>query len=217
MNPLRVELTTANNFDPYRADYQIFLKKVEADESPAAINMGNEDNVGFLFSVNSLKRWTNNNGEIALLYDNLTENIVGVSAVETLYINSLLGSGGNRCWLLPAYRSTNEITTYLLNANFDWCKQNDKVGMVLTFNDHNKWIYDTIKKLSTNSGATLGTVWSKWWNDCIVLPHRIRYFNTRQWAIIKPINRVACLELAEDINSRYGVRDRPFIQMEKVT
>jgi hypothetical protein len=215
MNPLRVELTTANSFNPYRADYQVFLKKVEANESPAAINMGKEDNVGFLFAVDNLKRWTNDNGEIALLYDVLTENLVGVSAVEPLYINPLLGSGGNRCWLLPDYRSNNEITTYLLNANLNWCKQNDKVGMVLTFNDHNKWIYDTIKKLSTNSGATLGTVWSKWWNDCITLPHRIRYFNTRQWAVIKPIDHAECLKLTEDINNRYGVRDTPYVQMEK--
>lgn len=215
MNSLRVELTTANSFDQYRADYNLFLKKVEADKSPAAINMGTEDNVGFLFSVNNLKRWTNDDGQIALLYDNLTENIVGVSAVETLYINSSFGSGGNRCWLLPDYRSSNEITTYLLDANFNWCKQNDKVGMVLTFNDHNKWIYDTIKKLSTNSGATLGTVWSKWWSDCITLPRRIRYFNTRQWAIIKPIDRAECLELAENIDNRYGIRDTPYIRMEK--
>ena len=88
--------------------------------------------------------------------------------------------------------------------------------MVLTFNDHNKWIYDTIKKLSTNSGATLGTVWSKWWDDCIALPHRIRYFNTRQWAIIKPINRASCLRFAEDINNRYGVRDIPFVRAGKI-
>jgi hypothetical protein len=213
---LRVELTNSNDFDKHRTDYQLFLKKVETDKSPAAINMGAEDNVGFLFSVNNLKRWTKDTGEIALLYDNLTENIVGVSAVETLYINNTLASGGNRCWLLPDYRSNNEITTYLLNANFNWCKQNDKVGMVLTFNDHNKWIYDTVKKLSTNSGTTLGTVWSKWWSDCVVLPRRIRYFNTRQWAIIKPIDKVECLKLAKDIDQRYGVRDTPYIRMEKV-
>ena len=215
MNPLRVELTTANDFDQYRADYNLFLKKVELDKSPAAINMGEEDNVGFLFSVKHLKRWTTGNGEIALLYDNVTENIVGVSSVETLYINPLLGSGGNRCWLLPDYRSSNEITTYLLNANFNWCKQNGKVGMVLTFNDHNKWIYNTVKKLSTNSGTTLGTVWSKWWSDCIVLPRRIRYYNTRQWAIIKPIDRTVCLALAEDIDKRYGTRETPYVQAEK--
>lgn len=211
---LRVELTTANDFDKYRIDYHHFLKKVETDSSPAAINMGTEDNVGFLFSINYFKRWTAGNGEIALLYD--SENIVGVSAVETLYINPLLASGGNRCWLLPEYRSNNEITTHLLSSNLNWCTQNSKVGMVLTFNDHNKWIYDTIKKLSTNSGSTLGTVWSKWWNDCIVLPRRIRYYNTRQWAIIKPIDNGECLKLAKEIDDRYGVRDTPYIQMEKV-
>jgi hypothetical protein len=61
MKPLRVELTTANDFDQYRADYNLFLAKVEHDKSPAAINMGEEDNVGFLFSVNHLKRWTKDN------------------------------------------------------------------------------------------------------------------------------------------------------------
>jgi len=214
---LRVELTTANDFDKYQNDYQQFLKKVENDSSPAAVNMGSDHYSGFLFAVNHLKRWTNDKGEIALLYDNLTEYIVGVSAVETLYIDPKLGSGGNRCWLLPGYRSNNEITTHLLNSNFNWCKAHDKVGMVLTFNDHNKWIYDTVKKLSTNSGTTLGTVWSKWWTDCIVLPRRIRYFNTRQWAVIKPIDRAECLILAEDIDKRYGTRETPYVQIEKTS
>lgn len=212
---LRVELTTSNDFEKYRGDYLSFLKKVEADSSPAAVNMGEDHYTGFLFSVKHLKRWTADNGQIALLYDNIKETIVGVSAVETLYINPKLGSGGNRCWLLPGYRTSNEVTTYLLNSNFNWCKENEKVGMVLTFNDHNKWIYETVKKLSSNTGTTLGTVWSKWWSDCIILPRRIRYFNTRQWAIIKPIDREECLKLAEEIDKKYGTRDAPYVYTEK--
>ena len=102
---LRVELTNSNDFKDYRSDYLLFLKKIAEDKSPASVNMGLEDNTGFLFSVDHLKRWTKDTGEIALLYDNLTELIVGVSAVETLYINPLLGSGGNRCWVSPKHRA----------------------------------------------------------------------------------------------------------------
>lgn len=212
---LRVELTNSDNFKDYRADYLLFLKKIAEDKSPASANMGLEDNVGFLFSVDHLKRWTKDTGEIALLYDNLTELIVGVSAVETLYINPLLGSGGNRCWVSPKYRANNEVTSFLLNSNLKWCNENEKVGMVLTFNDYNKWIYSTISKLSNNSGTTLGTVWSKWWNDCIPLPRKIRYFNTHQWAVIKPIDKPMCLEIATDIDKRYGVRETPYIKIER--
>jgi len=212
---LRVELTNSNDFKDYRSDYLLFLKKIAEDKSPASANMGLEDNTGFLFSVDHLKRWTKDNGEIALLYDNLSELIVGVSAVETLYINPLLGSGGNRCWVAPKFRGNNEVTSYLLKSNLAWCENNDKVGMVLTFNNYNKWIYDTISKLSSNTGTTLGTVWSKWWNDCIPLPRKIRYFNTHQWAVIKPIDKSKCLEIAADIDKRYGVREQPYIRLER--
>jgi len=212
---LRVELTNSNDFKDYRSDYLLFLKKIAEDKSPASVNMGLEDNTGFLFSVDHLKRWTKDTGEIALLYDNLTELIVGVSAVETLYINPLLGSGGNRCWVSPKHRANNEVTSFLLKSNLAWCENNDKVGMVLTFNNYNKWIYDTITKLSTNTGTTLGTVWSKWWNDCIPLPRKIRYFNTHQWAVIKPIDKSKCLEIAADIDKRYGVREQPYIKLER--
>jgi hypothetical protein len=212
---LRVELTNSNDFKDYRSDYLLFLKKIAEDKSPASANMGLEDNTGFLFSVDHLKRWTKDNGEIALLYDNLSELIVGVSAVETLYIDPLLGSGGNRCWVSPQYRGNNEVTSYLLKSNLAWCENNDKVGMVLTFNNYNKWIYDTISKLSSNTGTTLGTVWSKWWNDCIPLPRKIRYFNTHQWAVIKPIDKSKCLDIAADIDYRYGVREQPYIRLER--
>ena len=212
---LSVISTNSSDFIKHQAKYDQFLQLVESSDSPAAINMGHEPPAGLVYLLKGKHRWNKDSGELALLHNDETDSIVGISAVEHSTLLPELGSGGNRCWLLPGYRTSNEVTTYLLNSNFNWCKENEKVGMVLTFNDHNKWIYDTVKKLSSNTGTTLGTVWSKWWSDCIILPRRIRYFNTRQWAIIKPIDREECLKLAEEIDKKYGTRDAPYVYTEK--
>jgi hypothetical protein len=208
---LYVKTTNANDFKEYRADYVVFLKKIAHLKSPAFVNMGPQIPMGFLHLVDNLKRWREDDGEIALLYDDISGSIVGISAVEDCQLTEELSSGGNRCWILPKYRQNNEITKYLLKSNLDWARNQGKAGMLLTFNEYNKWIYDTIVKLSTNSGATLGTVWSEWWDDCIALPRMLRIHNTPQWAVIKPLDKDRCTSLVENLDNKFGVRDKPFI------
>lgn len=208
---LYVKTTNADDFKEHRAEYIVFLKKIARLNSPAFVNMGPQMPMGFLHLVDNLKRWRKDQGEIGLLYDDTSGSIVGISAVEHCSLSPELSSGGNRCWILPKYRQNNEITKHLLKSNLDWTKSNNKVGMLLTFNEYNKWIYDTVVKLSTNSGATLGTVWSDWWDDCVALPRMVRLHNTPQWAIIKPIDSTRCEEMVEEIDKKYGVRDKPFI------
>jgi hypothetical protein len=208
---LYVKTTNANDFKEYRADYVVFLKKIAHLKSPAFVNMGPQIPMGFLHLVDNLKRWQEDDGEIALLYDDISGSIVGISAVENSQLSTELSSGGNRCWILPKYRQNNEITKYLLKSNLDWTRNQGKAGMLLTFNEYNKWIHDTIVKLSTNSGATLGTVWSEWWDDCIALPRMVRIHNTPQWAVIKPLDEDRCTSLVEELDKKYGVRDKPFI------
>lgn len=208
---LYVKTTSADEFKDYRDDYIVFLKKIAHLKSPAFVNMGPQMPMGFLHLVDNLKRWRTDTGQIGLLYDDASGSVVGVSAVEGCQISTELSSGGNRCWILPKYRQNNEITKYLLKSNLDWTRNQEKAGMLLTFNEYNKWIYDTIVKLSTNSGTTLGTVWSEWWDDCIVLPRMIRLHNTPQWAVIKPLDKNRCTELVKELDKKYGVRDKPFI------
>jgi len=209
---LYVKTTTADEFKDYRADYVVFLKKIAQLKSPAFVNMGPQMPMGFLHLVDNQKRWQTGEGQIGLLYDDVSGSIVGISAVENCQLSTELSSGGNRCWILPKYRQNNEITKYLLKSNLDWSRNEGKSGMLLTFNQYNKWIYDTVVKLSTNSGATLGTVWSDWWDDCIALPRMVRLHNTPQWAVIKPLDETKCEALVEELDKKYGVRDKPFIQ-----
>lgn len=212
---LKVEITSANDFGKYKDAYLVFLKKIAQMNSPAFDNMGSTSPAGFLYLVDNLKRWTTDAGQISLLFDDVEESLVGICAVENCYISNELSSGGNRCWLLPSYRQNNEMSKYLLKSDLEWSMTQNKAGMLLTFNDYNTWIYDTIVKLSTNTGATLGTVWSDWWSDCIALPRKIRLHNTPQWAVIKPINKGRCKEIASELDKKYGVRNTPFIFKEK--
>jgi hypothetical protein len=208
---LYVKTTNADEFEEYRNDYIVFLKKIAHLKSPAFVNMGPQMPMGFLHLVDNLKRWRKDEGQISLLYDDVSGSIVGISAVEKCQLSTHLSSGGNRCWILPKYRQNNEITKYLLKSNLDWTRTQGNAGMMLTFNEYNKWIYDTILKLSTNSGATLGTVWSDWWDDCYALPRMVRLHNTPQWAVIKPLNQESWESLIEELDKKYGVRDKPFI------
>jgi hypothetical protein len=211
---LCIVTTYADEFDKYETAYYAFLRQVELEtkRTTAIANMGDETSGGFLHIVRTHQRWNKENGQIALLMDNTIGSIVGISAVETSTLNTNYGSGGNRCWLLPRYRQNNAVSNYLLASNLQWCTDNQKQGMILTFNDYNKWIYDAISKLSSGKGAALGTVWSDWWNDCIPLPRKVRLHNTPQWAVIKPIVKSTVVQAdALTLDQRFGVRDKPFI------
>lgn len=198
--------TYAEGFDQYAPLYNSFLKQIEDSDSPAIVNMGHDSPSGLAYLVKNNIRWTKSSGEIALLHNNDTETIVGVSAVEHSTLSDKLGSGGNRCWLLPEYRTHNEVTKYLLSANLKWCISNSKCGMLLTFNEYNKWIYNTIAKLSTGRSGALGNVWSNWWDDCVVLPRRIVLFNTPQWAVVKPISNKEEMDLTiVEIDKEFGI------------
>ena len=203
--------TNANEFEQYESLYNGFLSTIRETDSPALENMGDRTSSGFLFLVKNKKRWTRDHGQITFLYDKDVESIVGVSAVEDCPLHDQLGSGGNRCWVLPPYRNDNSVSKHLLSSNLEWCKSRGKLGMLLTFNDYNKSIYDVIVQRSRGQGRALGTIWSNWWNDCIPLENKLRLHNTPQWAVIKPMVAYDQLEpIAKDLIDKFGVRTQPF-------
>lgn len=175
----------AEDFSSIEPLYNDFLAEISNDSSPALINMGYSEPSGLAYIAKNNIRWTSTTGRIDLLLDD--NRIVGVSAVETSSVSNAFSSGGNRCWLLPKYRSNNEITKYLLTSNVQWSNQHGHVGMILTFNNYNKWIYNTIKKRIAGKSSSLGSIWSNWWNDCIPFERQINIHYTPQWAVVKPI------------------------------
>ena len=203
---LSVIHTYAEEFKNYESLYNTFLKQIEDSNSPALVNMGHTSPSGLAYIVKNNIRWTKETGELAFLVNDDTGMLVGVSGVEHSTLSDQLGSGGNRCWVLPEFRTHNEVTRYLLSANLDWCNAQGKAGMLLTFNEYNKWIYDTITKLSAGKGAAFGKVWSNWWNDCIVLPRQISLFDTPQWAVVKPLADTNTVkDIIADIDRIYGI------------
>jgi hypothetical protein len=201
---LQVIHTCADDFSSIESLYHDFLKEIAQDPLPAMVNMGYDSVSGLGYIVNNRSRWTKETGRIDLLLDR--GRIVGISAVETSSLSGAFGSGGNRCWLLPEYRSHNEITQYLLASNLQWCTDRDHVGMILTFNDYNKWIYNTIKKRIKGQASALGSVWSAWWNNCVPFERQLNVFNTPQWAVVKPIASIeAVLDGMNNIDREFGI------------
>lgn len=169
------------------SDLEQFVKnqEIEHNSHPAMKNMGYEPYTGLLFNISNKLRWADNIGSISILYNNL--DIIGISCSEISEFDPNFGIGGIRCWLDSSFRTDQLITKHLLNDNLNWCKQKKLHGMILTFNDYNKWIYNAIKRKRDNKAVSLAKVWSNWWNDCIIIDSQIKIRNVDQWCVIKPI------------------------------
>lgn len=201
---LEVIHTCAEHFDSVEPAYREFLTQIAKDPLPAIINMGYDIPAGLGYLVTNRTRWTQATGQIDLLLDQ--GHIVGVSAVEVSSLSAAFGSGGNRCWLLPRYRVHNEITKYLLASNLQWCADRGLAGMILSFNNYNQWIYNTIKKRVQGQAGALGPVWSNWWNDCVPFERQLTVFDTPQWAVVKPIaSHNTVLDGMNHIDKEFGI------------
>jgi len=203
---LRIVNTYSEEFSKYESDYRQFLQQIESTTNarPADANMGENQNGGFLHIVKGNKRWTKETGQISLLYDN--SSIVGISAAEHSSLSATIGSGGNRCWILPQYRQPHTASKYLLTSNLQWCRDNNKAGMLVTFNEYNSTLFDAISKYSITKRTALSDILSPWWIDCIPLPRKIYLFNTPQWAVLKPLlplNEVSYL--IDEIDKIHGI------------
>lgn len=148
-------------------------------------NMGLDSSAGLLFNIERKWRWKQEQGEIALLVTGTDDTIIGVSCVEHSPIEPL-SIGGIRSWVTKPYRSKNVITNMLLQSNVDWSIANGKMGMMMTFNDYNRWIYEGIRKKVSGRGAGLAGIWSSWWDDCLPIDHQLVVRGVKQWCVIKP-------------------------------
>lgn len=173
-----------------------FVSRIQSsshEKNPALANMGDNTDSGLLYNIKNKIRWTSDQGQISLLKndDNL---IVGISCVEaTKY--PMISIGGIRTWVLKEYRTQNVVSNMLLDSNLTWSIENNMAGMMLTFNDYNRWIYEGVKRKIRGKSPGLASVWSDWWNDCIAIdrPLKVRY--VLQWCVVKPTGLCELSEL----------------------
>jgi hypothetical protein len=210
---LYVEISNAETFDRHLPAYETFLRRIateSGEENKVLVNMGWEPPSGLLYLIqperDRYRRWTQGQGEIALLYDKLTGGIVGISAVEHSPLSDNISSGGNRCWLQRDYRLNNEVSKHLLASNFVWTQRQNKIGMMLTFNQYNKGIYDIIIHRTQGKKVSIGKVWSNWWDDCVPIQKKILLHNVPQWAVIKPnADRSMIHDEIQELTELYGI------------
>ncbi len=206
MQNLEIQSTNAENFLKHKSAYNTFLQRMTKDETKSHVisNMDDSEPSGLLYLIekerNEHRRWTKDNGQIDLLYDLVSGSIVGISAVEDSSLDTSYASGGNRLWMDKDYRANHNITKYLLATNLEWAKENNKKGMILTFNEYNKLIWEVISQAYAKGEkpSSFSGVWSDWWTDCIPIENPITVHSTKQWAVIKPA-KAELKEIKQDI------------------
>jgi hypothetical protein len=206
MSELEIQTTNADEFSKHLNPYKKFLTRMGKDSTKEHVvpNMDDTAPAGLLYLIeearDNARRWTKDKGQIDLLYDLEIGSIVGISAVEHSNLHPDYASGGNRLWMDKDYRLDHNITKYLLTANLNWADANKKTGMILTFNDYNKAIWEIICKNYKKGDPikSVSNMWSNWWNDCVPLAEPIIVHNTTQWAVIKPCTYFSLDQLKQD-------------------
>jgi hypothetical protein len=155
-------------------------------DHPAIANMLGSTPQGFLYLVRNQQRWRKDQGQIGILRHQ--KLIIGVSCVEHGNLHQSLSIGGVRCWLDRQHRSKNLMSRFLLDSNIQWSQQHGKIGMLLTFNDYNKWIYTAALRPQHGRAAGISSVWSNWWKDIMVIKNPLMVRNVPQWCVCKPIS-----------------------------
>jgi hypothetical protein len=207
MQSLEIKTTNAESFKKHESAYNTFLQRMTKDYEKSHVipNMDNSEPSGLLYLIkeerNEHRRWTRDTGQIDLLYDLEKGSIVGVSAVEHSNLHPDYASGGNRLWMDKEYRENHNITKHLLTANLNWAMTNNKNGMILTFNEYNKLIWEVISQAHTTgkTPSSVSGIWSNWWTDCIPIENPITVHSTTQWAVIKPCTRFSMDQLKHDV------------------
>lgn len=185
---MKVVTTYSDTIEPELYDEVVgFVNQITElsnEKNPAISNMGLDNESGLLYNIKNKIRWTKALGQISFLKDD-DGTIVGVSCVESTKY-PLIAIGGIRTWVLKEYRLKNVVSQVLLDSNLKWAETNGMAGMMLTFNNYNKWIYDGIRRKVRGKSPGVGSIWSDWWNDCIAIdrPLRVRYVS--QWCVVKP-------------------------------
>ena len=184
---MKVVTTHSDTIEPELYQKAIAFVNALSDldpKNPALKNMGEDEEAGLLYNIKHKIRWTKDEGQISFLMSD-SDDIVGVSCVEkTKY--PYVAIGGIRTWVLKEYRTKDVVSNKLLDSNLAWAIQNRMAGMMMTFNDYNRWIYDGVKRKVRGKAPGVASIWSDWWNDCIALdrPLKVRY--VVQWCVIKP-------------------------------
>jgi len=167
-----------------------FCKEASLQHHPASINMWADDwqtqphTLPYIL-VNS-NRYSNPNGEFFLIVHQL--KIVGCSGIYFSEFDSKVALAGCRTWINNEYRNKSLIRDILLPAQKKWAIDRNASIIGLTFNDYNKNLINTWKRIRLGERREPRQSQHLFYNNFneVEFPLTIQY--TEQWLIYEKLD-----------------------------
>ncbi len=159
-------------------------------DQPAAANMWHDnwidENYTLPYILFKDNRFKNSKGKFFILKHN--ELIIGCSGVYISDFSPQIGILGCRTWISNKYRNQSLVRDYLLPAQRSWAIDRNASVVGLTFNDYNKNLINTWKRVRLGEKRTARQPYHLFYNNFneVDFPVTIQY--TKQWIIYEKLD-----------------------------
>ena len=159
-------------------------------DQPAASNMWHDnwidENYTLPYILFKDNRFKNSKGKFFILKHN--DLIIGCSGVYISDFSPQIGILGCRTWISNKYRNQSLVRDYLLPAQRGWAIDRNASVVGLTFNDYNKNLINTWKRVRLGEKRTARQPYHLFYNNFneVDFPVTIQY--TKQWIIYEKLD-----------------------------
>ena len=159
-------------------------------DQPAAANMWHDnwidENYTLPYILFKDNRFKNSKGKFFILKHN--ELIIGCSGVYISDFSPQIGILGCRTWISNKYRNQSLVRDYLLPAQRSWAIDRNASVVGLTFNDYNKNLINTWKRVRLGEKRKVRQPYHLFYNNFneVDFPVTIQY--TKQWIIYEKLD-----------------------------
>jgi hypothetical protein len=165
---------------------QAFLEKSQ----PAHINMWDdnwEDKTNTLpYLLLKKDRFKLANGEFHFLIDN--NKIVACSGIYKSEFCSNFGIAGVRAWVNKEYRNSQVIRNLLLPVQKKWAQDNNLKAVGLSFNEYNKNIISTWKRIRLGEQRSAREPHHLFYNNFNEVEYPVNVQHTKQWIVYETLD-----------------------------
>ena len=178
---------------PNRQEFFKFLEQQSNNRDPASqvmwsANWRNEPST-LPFILECSNRFRGPNGSFHIIFDQGV--IIGCGGVYRSAFDSSLCLAGTRTWLDSKYRNHSIMRDFLLPTHKEWAIKNNCKGIALCFNDYNKNIIETFKRIRLGESSTRindRTPEHLFYSGLHEVPFSVNVQHTEQWLIYEKLD-----------------------------
>jgi len=167
--------------DSHRAQLFDFLRSESNTNEPAAINMWHDDweshpnTLPYKLIVSTQF----NNGIFNLAFHD--DRIIGCSGAYVSAFHDKIVIAGNRTWITKSYRNMGLPREYFLPKEKEWAIERNMSIIALTFNDYNKNLITTFKRMRLGESRSIREPKHIFYNNMFVVPFPVTIQYTKQY------------------------------------